>query len=81
MNVGMLWFDNDPRTALKSKVERAADYYRKKYGLVPDLCLVHPSMLPEPRSESVESRAGRVAVRTNRAILPGHLWIGKDDKN
>jgi hypothetical protein len=81
MNVGMLWFDNDPRTALKAKVERAADYYRQKYGLVPDLCLVHPSMLPGPRSESIEARSGSVAVRPNRAILPGHLWIGRDDKN
>jgi hypothetical protein len=81
MNVGMLWFDNDPRTALKAKVERAADYYRKKYGLAPDLCLVHPSMLAEPPSDPVEARSGRVAVRPNRAILPGHLWIGTDEKN
>jgi hypothetical protein len=81
MNVGMLWFDNDARTALKIKVERAADYYRQKYGLVPDLCLVHPSMLVEPRPEFVEGRSGKVAVRANRAILPGHLWIGVEDKN
>ena len=32
MNVGMLWFDNDPRTALSVKVQRAADYYHQKYG-------------------------------------------------
>lgn len=81
MNVGMLWFDNDTRTALNAKVERAADYYRQKYGLVPDLCLVHPSMLTEPRPEIVEGGAGKVALRTNRAILPGHLWIGVEDKN
>jgi hypothetical protein len=81
MNVGMLWFDNDPRTALKAKVERAADYYRQKYGLAPDLCLVNPSMLGDPRPELVEARSGKVAVRPNRAIQPGHLWIGKDDKN
>jgi hypothetical protein len=81
MNVGMLWFDNDPRTALRAKIERAADYYRQKYGLVPDLCLVHPSMLAGPRPESVEATAGHVVVRPNRAILPGHLWIGRDDKN
>ena len=43
MNVGMLWYDNDPRTALTAKVDRAADYYRKKYGVVADLCLaIHP---------------------------------------
>jgi hypothetical protein len=81
MNVGMLWFDNDKQTALMLKVERAADYYRQKYGLVPDLCLVHPSMLVEPRPELIEGRSGKVAVRANRAILPGHLWIGVEEKN
>jgi len=80
MNVGMLWFDNDIHTALTVKVNRAADYYRHKYGLVPDLCLVHPSMLSE-RSDLVEGHAGKVTVRPNRAILPGHLWIGTEDKN
>ena len=80
MNVGMLWFDNDARTALNAKVERAADYYRQKYGQVPDLCLVHPSMLGE-RPGLVEGNAGKVAVRSNRAILPGHLWIGTEEKN
>ena len=89
MNVGMLWFDNDPRTALTAKVARAADYYRQKYGLVPDLCLVHPSMLSESRPDlverpvlsEVEGPAGKVAVRPNRLILPGHLWIGTEEKN
>jgi hypothetical protein len=80
MNVGMLWFDNDPRTALTAKVARAADYYRQKYGLVPDLCLVHPSMLSATRSDLDDGKAGKVAVRPNRLIQPGHLWIGKEDK-
>ncbi len=75
MTVGMLWFDNDPKTALKTKIERAAAYYRQKYGHVPDLCLVHPSMLAERSADS-----GKVTVRPNRSILPGHLWIGEDGK-
>jgi len=79
MNVGMLWFDNDPRTALTAKVNRAGDYYRQKYGLIPDLCLVHPSMLVE-RLDMVEECEGKVVVRPNRTILPGHLWIGTEDK-
>ena len=81
MNVGMLWFDNDPRTALTAKVARAADYYHQKYGLVPDLCLVHPSMLTNPHPDLVDGTAGKVAVRPNRLIQPGHLWIGKEDQN
>ena len=80
MNVGMLWYDNDLHTALTTKVNRAADYYRKKYGANPDLCLVHPSMLGD-RPDLVNGRAGKVTVRPNRAILPGHLWIGTEEKN
>jgi hypothetical protein len=80
MNVGMLWFDNDPKLALVDKVQRASDYYRQKYGRIPDLCLVHPSMLGA-RPEQSTGRAGKVTVRPNRAIQPGHLWIGEDGKN
>jgi hypothetical protein len=72
----MLWYDNDPQTALKAKVKRAADYYRQKYGRLPDLCLVNPSMLAEPLAA-----ADKITVRSNRSILPGHLWIGEEDKN
>jgi len=76
MNVGMLWYDNDPATALNSKVKRAADYYHQKYGRLPDLCLVNPSMLSEP-----QVAADKIAIRSNRSILPGHLWIGEEDKS
>jgi hypothetical protein len=48
MNIGMLWFDNDPKVNLDTKIERAAVYYAKKYGKNPTLCFVHPSMLANP---------------------------------
>ena len=47
MNRGMLWFDNNPKTNLASKIKQAAEYYRQKYGAAPNLCLVHPSMLAD----------------------------------
>jgi len=81
MKVGMLWFDDDKKTALTAKVARAADYYRQKYGLNPDLCLVHPSMLNPAGAGRKEEQAGKVALRPNRSILPGHLWIGVEDRN
>ena len=81
MNVGMLWFDNDPRTALAAKVARAADYYHRKYGLVPDLCLVHPSMLGGLPPAALEGKTGKVLLRPNRLIQPGHLWIGNEEKH
>lgn len=75
MNTGMMWFDNDPRTSLAEKVEKAADYFRSKYGRIPDMCMVHPSMLAENTFQ-----AGRVMVRPLRSVLPGHLWIGVEEK-
>jgi hypothetical protein len=46
MNIGMLWFDNDPNMVMTAKIARAAKYYQNKYGDAPSLCFVHPSMLP-----------------------------------
>jgi len=79
MKIGMLWFDNDPKTVLTVKIERAVDYYKHKYGQVPNLCLVHPSALPEKRGDD-KPISDTVAVRPYRPVLPGHLWIGIEEK-
>ena len=76
MNAGMLWFDNDPKTALTAKIEKAVDYYRHKYGRDPNLCLIHPSMMDKEQPET-----GKVTVRPYRPVLPGHLWIGVEEKH
>jgi hypothetical protein len=87
MNVGMLWFDNDAKSDLNTKVERAASYFQKKYGKLPDLCFVHPSMAngmiqeSDPKEEQPAIRAGDVEVRTTRAVLPNHFWIGINGSN
>ena len=51
MDIGMLWFDNDPKTDLTHKVNRAAAYYLKKYGENPDICFVNPEMMSEEKVE------------------------------
>lgn len=73
MNIGMLWFDNDPKTDLNGKIERAAAYYRSKYGQAPNLCFVHPSMLGIPLSGPA-----KLEVRANNSVRPNHFWIGLD---
>lgn len=75
MHTGMLWFDNS-QVALDIKIQKAMEYYRKKYGRIPDLCLVHPSMLKDTKLEERE-----ITVRPYRPVLPGHIWIGVEDKN
>jgi len=71
MNIGMLWFDNDPKADFKVKLERATNYYRTKYGQIPNVCFVHPSMVP-----SNQTRSGLIEIRPNRSVRPNHFWIG-----
>ncbi len=84
MNVGMLWFDNDSKSDLNTKVSRAADYYTDKYGNQPNLCFIHPSMvLLDQEAESTEQRlkAGEIEVRLTKSVLPHHIWIGTAIEN
>jgi hypothetical protein len=77
MHTGMLWFDNST-TPLTVKIQKAVDYYNKKYGRSPDLVLVHPSML-ETNQRQLE--INKLTVRPYRPVLPGHIWIGIEDKS
>jgi hypothetical protein len=71
----MLWYD-DSQTSLALKIQKAVDYYQKKYGRLPDLCLVHPNMLKDTKTDE-----SKVTVRAYRPVLPGHIWIGVEDNN
>lgn len=71
MNVGMLWFDNDPKTRLEDKIIRATDYYKEKYGSTPTRCYINPVHL-----KSAEIGVVPVLVLGHDSVLPNHLWIG-----
>ena len=83
MRTGMLWFDNS-QSALAVKVQKAAAYYLKKYGRKPEICLVHPVLFSSgsgsPGAEEETQEVDGVTVRPNRVVLPGHLWIGIEEK-
>lgn len=71
MKTGMLWLDADARRTLDEKIERAVEYYRQKYGAMPDLCLVNTATFPEE-----EKNVGQVKVQRTRTVLPHHFWVG-----
>ena len=85
MEIGMLWFDDDQKTSIHSKVERAARYYQKKYGKNPNLCYIHPKMVNGKKNKNNGSKKfpgqdalkiGKVLVLKNEKVLPDHFWIG-----
>ena len=80
MQVGLLWFDNDPHRGLTAKIEDAAHRYREKFGRPPDTCYVNnlilsrgPEMVAAP---SFADHVLRVVPAAN--ILPHHFWVGEE---
>ncbi len=87
MDIGMLWFDNDKGADFAVKVKRAVDYYKKKYGQIPNLCFVHPCMIPvngngnqprkrKPKGNGSNLKNSGVEIRETQSMLPNHFWIG-----
>jgi hypothetical protein len=71
MNIGMLWYDNDNKADLATKIQKAVNYYHLKYGKEPNLCLVHPRTLG-----TTSWKSAGLEVRTTRSVLPNHFWLG-----
>lgn len=73
MQIGLLWYDDDPRKSLESKIEQAAERYRQKYGRSPNACYVNPAL--------VGNGAGHTGLRVlpARSLRLNYLWIGIDD--
>ncbi|MCS6995036.1 MAG: hypothetical protein N2117_03805 [Anaerolineales bacterium] len=76
MELGMLWLDAEKTLDVPAMIANAAAYYRKKYGRMPNLCFLHPSLLE--KAALCEGTAP-IAVKPDKTILPGLLWIGVED--
>jgi hypothetical protein len=68
----MLWYDDDKVRTLTQKIERAAAYYRAKYGRAATECYVNPVMLGAGSPESVSG----VRLVSSRTVIKNHFWLG-----
>ncbi len=71
MDTGMMWFEDDKKKNLATRVMEAAKYYHDKYHAVATACLVNPKDLPAGKME-----VHFIQVKTDRSVLPNQLWIG-----
>ena len=71
MDIGLMWYDKDSRTPFAAKVELAAERYRERFGVEPNLVLVHPSAIGEGAAPGYE-------VRASAYVRPHHLVVGYD---
>ena len=71
MKVGLLWFDDSDRD-LHKKVLGAIGCYKKKCGISPNVCYVHPSALVDNGNVQVDG----VRVEGKSTVLREHFWVG-----
>jgi hypothetical protein len=72
MEIGMLWFDDNPLVNINDKVIKAASYYALKYGRKPNICFVNPMILKTGISDNVNG----IEIKASRTILKNHFWLG-----
>jgi hypothetical protein len=50
LNIGLLWFDDDPRKPLARKVGEAAERYWQRFAVAPTACHIWRSPDPGPKT-------------------------------
>ena len=76
LTLGLLWFDDDPKRPLPSKIQAAAQRYLEKFGQRPDTCYVHPNAL----SQGKFSLDG-IKVVASPLVQPDCLLVGIREKS
>jgi len=82
MDVGLLWYDADPKRRLEDKIGRAAQRYREKYGRWPNTCYVHRQAVDgrngeRPRACRLPNSRAVIQIISAPNILQHHLWLGE----
>ena len=82
MREALLWYDGNPGRDLAEKIGPAARRYRQKFGISPNICYVHRSMLQPPDSEDngKMEKVGGVRVLSLPTVLRNHLWLGREEQ-
>ena len=82
MQIGLLWYDDDPQQTLEAKIGRAARRYREKFGRAPDICYVHPRVVADQTTKDraiglTGPESGTVRIVPAPNILLNHFWLGE----
>lgn len=78
MKKGLLWYDDNAGRDLAEKIRAAIPRYRRKFGVEPELCFVHPSMLLGGNGKV--KQVDGVRVSSKPSVLRHHFWIGREER-
>lgn len=71
MQLGLLWFDDDPARSVDDKIMRAVMRYERKHGVRPNVCQVNPAQYKAMTHKPIE-----VQVRKATHVMVNYFWVG-----
>lgn len=83
MEIGLLWYDGDPKRPLEDKIGLAATRYREKYGRWPNTCYVHAQAVGDQGEDGLDvafrsaGPSDLIHVLSAPNILLHHFWLGE----
>ncbi len=72
MDIGLLWHDGGS-TDMAGTLAQAAKRYRDRFGDKPNVCYVHPTLLPDG-----DRKVNGILVRSSARVLRHHFWLGQE---
>ena len=70
----MLWFDDNKKASLESKIIRAAAHYREKYGRAAEICRMNPKDIPDGIN-----CVGLIKLIAVPFVMPNYFLIGDEE--
>ena len=72
MDIGLLWHDGGSAD-LAGTLAQAAKRYHDRFGDKPNVCYVHPTLLPDG-----DRKVNGILVRSSARVLRHHFWLGQE---
>lgn len=68
MDIGLLWHSDKP---VEQVIPLAAARFAERLGGTPNVCYVHPTVLPDG-----DRAVDGVLIKSSARVLKNHFWIG-----
>jgi hypothetical protein len=72
----LLWWDDTPDKTLVQKVREAGEWYKQRYGVAPNRCLVNPSALDSKGTVEIDG----MSVTAAPFVLPHHFQVWREEE-
>jgi len=76
--MGMLWFDNDPKTTLEQKVVNALKHHVTRFGRAAEIVVINPK-----NADGVDlaelSKSCNIIIKAARYVTSQHMIVGFED--